>query len=173
MPSLLRPKSRGNIKLTSKDPFVSPIIQPNYYSHPQDVEIMKAGLKWSLKLAQTDYFKKNSLQVMVAKFGCGDSAPFSDDYLECLLKNWSLTIYHPVGTCKMGPRSDPSAVVDAELKVHGVKNLRVIDASIMPTIVGGNTNAATIMIGEKGSGLIIEQWRKKTEEHTTTHRSEL
>ena len=161
MPSLLRPKSRGNIKLTSKDPFVPPIIQPNYYSHPQDVEIMKAGLKWSLKLAQTDYFKKNSLQVMVAKFGCGDSAPFSDDYLECLLKNWSLTIYHPVGTCKMGPASDPWSVVDHELRVHGVIGLRVADASIMPTLTTGNTNAPCIMIGEKAAHMILHDYAKR------------
>ena len=138
-----------------------PVIQPNYYSHPKDVETMKAGLKWSFKMAQTKTFEKNNLQVNADKYGCGKFEPFSDDYFECSLKHWSHTIYHPVGTCKMGPSLDPLAVVDSKLQVFGIKNLRVIDASIMPTIVGANTNAAAIMIGEKGAAMIIEKWGLK------------
>lgn len=77
-----------------------------------------------------------------------------DDFYECLVRHFSQTIYHPVGTTKMGPKSDPMAVVDDQLKVHGIGGLRVVDAGIMPTIVTGNTNAAVIMIGEKGADLI-------------------
>jgi len=160
-PSLLRPKSRGHIKLRSSDPMEPPVIQPNYYSQPEDVETMKAGLKWSFKMTQTKTFKKNNVHVYLDKYGCGKFEPFSDDYFECSLKHWSHTIYHPVGTCKMGPNSDSLAVVDSKLQVFGIRNLRVIDASIMPTIVGANTNAATIMIGEKGAAMIIEKWGQK------------
>lgn len=90
--------------------------------------------------------------------GCHRNPFGSDAYWECAIRHFTMTIYHPVGTCKMGPASDPDAVVDPRLRVHGIANLRVIDASIMPTIVSGNTNAPTIMIGEKGSDLVKEDW---------------
>jgi choline dehydrogenase-like flavoprotein len=82
----------------------------------------------------------------------------SDDYWRCLGRYYTSPILHPVGTCKMGPNYDPDAVVDPELRVNGIKNLRVIDASIMPKIVRANTNAPTIMIGEKGSDMIKKHW---------------
>ena len=83
----------------------------------------------------------------------------TEEYLICTIKALALTSYHPVGTCKMGPSNDKEAVVDSRLKVYGIKGLRVIDASIMPTIVSGNTNAPAIMIGENGSDLIKEDWK--------------
>ena len=144
--------------MRSTDPHDQPIIQPNYYSDPSDVATMLEGLKWSLRMTQTEVFKKNKIVPIVDKYSCGKFEPFSDEYFECFLRHWSHTIYHSVGTCKMGPKSDPMSVVDSELKVHGVKNLRVIDASIMPTIVGANTNAPVIMIGEKGADMIVKKW---------------
>ena len=90
---------------------------------------------------------------------CKSHEPWSDEYFKCVVQNNVLTVYHPVGTCKMGSLIDPMAVVDSSLKVIGTKNLRVIDASIMPRIVGGNTNAATVMIGEKGVDMIINEYQ--------------
>jgi glucose 1-dehydrogenase (FAD, quinone) len=120
---------------------------------------MREGLKWGLKLAKTNIFKENRIKPVDDKFSCGNHEMFSDNYFECYLRHWSHTVYHPCGTCKMGPKTDTMAVVDAELKVHGIRNLRVIDASIMPAIVGSNTNAPTIMIGEKGADMIIKRWK--------------
>ena len=90
---------------------------------------------------------------------CKSHEPWSDEYFKCVVQNNVFTVYHPVGTCKMGSLTDPMAVVDSSLKVIGMKNLRVIDASIMPRIVGGNTNAATVMIGEKGVDMIINEYQ--------------
>jgi len=83
---------------------------------------------------------------------------FTDAYWDCTTRHYTSTIYHPVGTAKMGPSSDPTAVVDSRLRVHGIQNLRVADASIMPTLVSGNTNAPVVMIGEKAADLIKQDW---------------
>ena len=95
---------------------------------------------------------------MVSIF-CKSHEPWSDEYFKCVVQNNVFTVYHPVGTCKMGPSNDTMAVVDSSLRVLGVQNLRVIDASVMPKIVGGNTNAATVMIGEKGADMIIKNYQ--------------
>ena len=89
----------------------------------------------------------------------------SNDYWECLAIFYTATIFHPVGTCKMGPHYDSDAVVDPTLRVHGIKNLRVIDSSIIPKIPRGNTNAPTIMIGEKGSDMIKDVWLHRNEQN--------
>ena len=94
---------------------------------------------------------------MVSEF-CRSHGPWSDEYFKCVAKNAPFTVYHSVGTCKMGPPKDEMAVVDPTLKVIGIQNLRVIDSSIMPKIVGSNTNAATVMIGEKGADMIIKDY---------------
>ncbi|XP_022186303.2 glucose dehydrogenase [FAD, quinone] [Nilaparvata lugens] len=159
MPLLLRPYSRGYVRLRSKNPFHYPVINPNYFEDPRDVATLVEGIKIGLRVSQGSVFKQfNSRLHRIPLPGCHKYPFASDIYWECCARHLSMTIYHPVGTCKMGPEGDPTAVVDPRLRVVHIGNLRVADASIMPTIVSGNTNAPTIMIGEKAADLIKEDW---------------
>ena len=155
LPTLLRPKSKGTITLQSSDPMVHPIIDPKYMEDPADIRTMAAGLKYTEKMLASKAFKKRGIQHEPIP-QCKEHKTYSQKYYECFCRYYIFTVWHPVGTCKMAPKSDKLAVVDPELRVHGVKNLRVIDASIMPTMVSGNTNAPTIMIGERGVDFILK-----------------
>ncbi|CAG2064916.1 unnamed protein product, partial [Timema podura] len=162
LPTLLNPKSRGKVQLKSSDPFESPKIFAGFYTDPEDLETMIRAIRFYQKLANTKVMKM--LGTRLEHLDLPDCRKFSFDtreYWICALRHLSSTIYHPVGTCKMGPSSDPDAVVSPRLKVHGVKRLRVADASIMPDIVSGNINAATIMIGERAADFIKEDWLNK------------
>lgn len=160
LPLLLRPRSSGWVRLRSNNPAHHPVIVPNYFTHPEDVQVLTEGIRIAFNLSDTPAFQQfGSRPHTVPLPGCSQHTLFSDEYWECSLRHFTFTIYHPVGTCKMGPDGDPDAVVDPRLRVRGVKDLRVIDASIMPYIVSGNPNAPTIMIGEKGADLIKEDWR--------------
>lgn len=117
------------------------------------------GAKIAVGLTQTRSLKRFGSQ-MVPFPQCIHLQMYTDAYYECMARHYTLTIYHPIGTCKMGPYWDREAVVDPQLRVYGVKGLRVIDASIMPKLVSGNTNAPVIMIGEKGADLVKEFWMK-------------
>ncbi|CAL4072666.1 unnamed protein product [Meganyctiphanes norvegica] len=160
LPMLTRAKSRGSITLKSRDPREAPIIDLNYLSHPYDMRMMVKAIKWALKVGGMSSLKDG----FGARFhdkalpGCEHLPLGSDDYWVCYASQTVYTNYHPVGSCKMGPITDPYSVVDHRLKVRGVSGLRVIDASIMPLITTGNTNAPTIMIGERASDLIKEDW---------------
>jgi choline dehydrogenase len=145
----LRPHSRGNIKITSADPFVYPAIQPNYLSAKEDCKVVVDAIRVARNIAQA----KPLADVIKEEYVPGTQYQ-SDDELLIAARRFSQTIYHPVGTCKMG--QDAMAVVDSRLRVHGLTGLRVVDASVMPTIVSGNTNAPTIMIAEKAADMIKE-----------------
>lgn len=159
IPMLLRPKSRGFIKLRSRNPFDYPLIYPNYFKDDFDMKTLVEGVKIAVALSQTPAFRIYGSKLWTFP-QCTHLEAYSDQFYECMIRHYTVTIYHPVGTAKMGPYWDQDAVVDPQLRVYGVKNLRVIDASIMPTLVSANTNAPVIMIGEKGSDLIKEFWLK-------------
>ncbi|GAB0095141.1 hypothetical protein DMENIID0001_104930 [Sergentomyia squamirostris] len=155
---LLRPLSRGSIALRGPEPEYDPKIYANYLDEQEDVETLKAGIQVYLKMLQTKAFKSMGIEIIKSFLPECENCKYGMNW-ECYIRHISSTVYHPVGTTKMGPDSDPDAVVDPRLKVKGVSGLRVIDASIMPQIISGNTNAPTIMIGEKGSDMIKEDWK--------------
>ncbi|XP_015597066.1 glucose dehydrogenase [FAD, quinone] [Cephus cinctus] len=160
MPLLMRPRSRGYIKLKNSDPKQHPVIVPNYFDDPRDLDVLIEGAKFIQNMSQTPTMKTlNARPNSNVIPECSMFRFLSDDYWRCYARYYTMTIYHPTSTCKMGPRSDPMAVVDPRLRVHGISGLRVIDASIMPCIVTGNTNAPTIMIAEKGADMIKEDWK--------------
>ncbi len=146
--TLMRPASRGSVGLKSANAKDAPVIDPQYLSARDDVDTLLAGSKEAFKIMGQAPLLKYQGQLLYP-VNVDDDAD-----LEREIRRNADTEYHPVGTCKMGPASDAMAVVDAELRVHGVKGLRVIDASIMPNLISGNTNAPTIMIGEKGADMV-------------------
>lgn len=146
----LRPASRGHIGLRSADPVADPLIEPRYLSDPADLPLMIEGVRAARRILAAAAFEP----YRGAELFPGSAAQ-SDEQLARFIRRKAETIYHPVGTCKMG--RDDMAVVDDTLKVHGIGGLRVVDASVMPTLVGGNTNAPAIMIAEKAAGLILSE----------------
>ena len=145
----LRPESRGEIRLASADPLDEPVIKANYLSVPSDLDALVSGVKVARRIFDTESFRS----ILGEEFEASRDAK-TDDELEDFVRQHAETIYHPVGTCKMG--HDDMAVVDARLRVRGLESLRVVDASVMPTLIGGNTNAPTIMIAEKASDMILQ-----------------
>ena len=142
--------SRGQIRIKNNNPLEAPIIEPNYLSHQGDVQDLLEGVKLLRKLAQTKSFS----EVIYDEFRPGPDCKSDAELTEDIKEN-AWTVFHPSSTCRMGP--DPlKNVVDSSLKVHGIKGLRIADASIFPELVSGNINAATIMVGEKASDLILE-----------------
>ena len=145
----LRPESRGRVGLKSADPMDDPAIFANYLSAEEDRRALREGVRMLRKVAG---------QAALKPYVSGEYAPGpsvqTDAEIDAWIRATGETIYHPVGTCRMGVAGDPMAVVDADCRVLGLSGLRVIDASVMPTLVGGNTNAPTIMIAEKISDAI-------------------
>lgn len=158
----LAPKSRGKLLLNESDPHGPPILYSGYYKDPTDfIPIIKIARLY-LTLEKTRafrsvgaYFDRTPLSA------CKDYPWGSDDYTVCLATAYTSSALHPVGTCKMGPYWDEKAVVDPRLKVYGISGLRVIDSSIMPCVTNGNTNAPSIMIGERGVAFVLEDWLSK------------
>jgi choline dehydrogenase len=145
----LRPESRGRVGLASADPLADPTIFPNYLATEEDRRALREGAKMTRELAG-----QAGLKAIAGKEEFPGPEVKTDAEIDAWIRRAAETIYHPVGTCRMGRAGDPLAVVDSELKVQGLQGLRVIDASVMPTLVGGNTNAPTIMIAEKAADLI-------------------
>jgi choline dehydrogenase len=151
--TLLRPESRGHVRIKSADPRQPPAIHPNYLAAPKDRDTLLAGLKVLRRMAQAP-----ALARYIAEEREPGPACQSDEAMLDFIRRRGNTVFHPVSTCRMG--QDGKAVVDERLKVRGFDRLRVIDASIMPAVVSGNTNAATIMIAEKGADMILADARR-------------
>ncbi|KAJ8728006.1 hypothetical protein PYW08_016391 [Mythimna loreyi] len=151
---LLNPFSRGNISLNSNNPYVDPLIYYDNYSDSRDLELQVIGIKILAEIVNTTYFKSIGANLgRIELPACDDYEFGSTDYWRCFAVNMATTIFHPVSTARMGCDISYS-VVDSRLKVHGIHGLRVVDASVMPTITSGNTNAPTIMIAERAADLI-------------------
>ena len=145
-----RPESLGYVRARNKNPFEKPQIQPNYLSHEEDRRVLLAGIKISRRLMNTEalapYFDYEDYPGVHIQ---------NDDELLDVARQRSTTVYHLMGTCRMAPATDPTGVVDDQLRVHGMQNLRVIDASIMPSMPSANLNAAVMMIAEKGADMVL------------------
>ncbi|XP_035716441.1 glucose dehydrogenase [FAD, quinone] [Folsomia candida] len=154
------PKSRGSITLRSSDPFDAPLIDPKYFSDPNDMKVMIDGFKFAVKLYETaNTWKKYNASLVKKHFpGCETHPLQSDAYYECYIRHATATMWHPTSSCKMGNENDPMTVVDSNLRVRKVAGLRIADASIMPQITNTNTNAPCIMIAEKMSAIILKTW---------------
>ena len=153
----LRPASRGYVRIKSADPLAHPAINPRYLSTPDDRRIAADALRLTRKIAS---------QPALARYEPQEFKPGTefrtDDELAKAAGDVGTTIFHPVGTCRMSPPADPAAVVDSRLRVHGIGALRVVDASIMPTITSGNTNSPTVMIAERGAEMVTRDRRRES-----------
>ena len=146
---LLRPKSRGEVKISSGDPLAPPRIHQNFFEAGDDLEALRDGINLTRELG-----RQKPLKPFVEAEIAPASNKTSDADIDAHIFATALTAHHPLGTCKMGPASDPTTVVDVDLRVHGVEGLRIIDASVMPDLVGGMINAPVIMIAERGADLV-------------------
>lgn len=156
---LLHPKSKGYMQLRSKNPFDQPKLYGNYLTHAKDVATMVAAVRYIIKMINTPPFLQYGARLYEKKFPNCKSYEFgSDGYWECAIRTLTATVHHQISTCRMGPPTDPAAVVDPELRVYGVKGLRVVDTSIIPNTIAAHTNAPGIMIGEKGADMIKQTW---------------
>ena len=153
VPTLLRPKSKGTISLRSSNHKDHPVIQANYLSNKEDIKTFVAALEFAHDMVETEAFKSAGAELFDPYPPCTIHELRSKDYYECFARYWVQTLYHPVGTAALG------SVLDSQLRVKGLRNLRVADGSAMPKIVGGNTNAPIIMIGERAADFIMSDWK--------------
>ena len=150
-PILLRPESRGTIRLRSADPLAAPAIHQNFLSTDKDMRTLRAGLRMNREVAA-----QRALDQLRGEEVAPGKQVRTDAEIDAYIRSAPATAHHPAGTCRMGPAGAPESVVDPELRVIGVDALRVVNASVMPDLVGGNINAAVIAIAEKASDLIAD-----------------
>lgn len=159
---LLRPKSRGTLRLRSNKANDKPLLDPNYFSEAQDVETIAEGMAEAYRIALSPQLKKFGVEAYrtlvkgCERFHDSNFTNPPKEYLKCVARTLTSSAAHIAGTCKMAAKTDPTAVVDPQLRVKGVSGLRVIDASVMPSVVSANINAATVMIGEYGAQLVVD-----------------
>lgn len=159
-PIVQNPRSIGRLTLKSRNPFDPPRMDPNFFTHTADLEIILEGIKYAINISKTEPFQKYGTRLHDIKIpGCKMFEFASDDYWRCAIKHLPSMMNHEIGTAKMGPKSDPDAVVDPQLRVYGVQGLRVADASIMPAMPTGHVNAVIYMIGEKAADMIKQSWQ--------------
>lgn len=158
-PMLLHPKSVGCLELRDNNPFSHPRLFGNYLTDPSDVSTFIAGIRFIQAMAETEPFVKLGARIHPAKYQTCRGKEFdSDEYWECALRTLTATLHHQIGTCRMGSETDPYAVVDPELRVYGIRGLRVVDSSVLPRTISAHTNAPAIMIGEKAADMIRGTW---------------
>jgi choline dehydrogenase len=156
----LRPESRGYVHIRSADPKSAPILKYNYLSTEYDRKRTVEGVKWQRKIYAAAPFQ----EIATTEIKPGAHVQTDEQILDYCRKEGS-SVYHPVGTCKMGDASDPMAVVDNELRVHGLHALRVVDASIFPYLVSGNTHAPTVAVAEKAADMILAAREQNRADH--------
>ncbi|XP_023946548.2 glucose dehydrogenase [FAD, quinone]-like [Bicyclus anynana] len=162
----LVPKSRGVLLLNQTDPNGPPLLYPNYFGDERDMIPILKALRFLLSLENTEAMRSRGAHFVREPLPyCKRYEWGTDAYFVCMMQAYTATTYHPVGTCKMGPKWDTKAVVDNQLRVYGVRSLRVIDASMMPAVIRGNTNAPSIMIGERGVDFVVRHWRSHTKDY--------
>ncbi|XP_068203989.1 L-sorbose 1-dehydrogenase-like [Palaemon carinicauda] len=168
MASCLHPKSRGIVRMVSRDPLHPPGIDPNYLDHPYDIQCMKYAFKLAIRLSRTKAFQKIGATLHLPRYSecmktnaetADDHKSLYNEYVSCVIRLSAVTSHNPVGTAKIGPPGDPMAVVDPELRVYGTSRLRVVDASAMPSSISGSPNSAVIVLAEKAADLIKETWK--------------
>ncbi|CAH0713739.1 unnamed protein product, partial [Brenthis ino] len=180
-PVALQPRSRGYLTLRSTDPLQAPFMQPNYFDDERDLDVVADASRIAYRLVNTTILREKYGMRPEEGYGaeCPGGGPNpTDEFFKCLAKIYTAPENHQAGTCKMGPESDPMAVVDPQLRVFGVDGLRVVDASIMPTLVSGNTMAPVVMIGERGAEFITIRhqnygWHKTDFRRKGTHKNKL
>ncbi|XP_063833148.1 glucose dehydrogenase [FAD, quinone]-like [Ostrinia nubilalis] len=158
-PMLLHPKSVGYLELKDNNPFSHPRMYGNYLTDPSDVATFIASIRFIQALTETEPFQKLGARIYPANYTTCPGLVFdTDEYWECALRTLTATLHHQISTCRMGPKTDPLAVVDPELRVYGVSRLRVVDSSVLPRTLSLHTNAPAIMIGEKAADMIKGTW---------------